>query len=96
MKRSELKNIVKELVEAEISKTEIDPETGVKTTLQSIDPETGKLSWDVDYKADPQFVYNKLSQLVDYMKDVDSNSEFGKIKDIIKTLKNKTSRLVRK
>ena len=41
MKHSDLKNIVKELVEAEIGKTETDPETGVKTTLTRIDPETG-------------------------------------------------------
>ena len=45
MKRSELKNIIKELVEAsyvdssstEIGKTKIDPQTGVKSTLKSID-----------------------------------------------------------
>ena len=67
MKRSELKNIVKELVEDEIGKTKVDPETGVKTTLTKIDPETGRHEWDVKYDVDPKFLYNKLEDLVKYL-----------------------------
>jgi hypothetical protein len=94
MKRSELKNIVKELVEIEIGKTEIDPETGIKTTLTNIDPETGKHAWDVSYEVDPKFLYSKLNQLVDYLKKAPEGSELAKFRDILKNLKNRTARVI--
>ena len=104
MKRSELKNIVREIVEdayidlskLKVGDTQIDPETGVKSTLSAIDPETGKLTWDVSYEVDPKQVYEKLEDLVAYMSREKSNTELGKIKEILKTLKNKTSRLIKK
>ena len=80
----------------DVGKTNIDPETGVKTTLSDIDPETGKLTWDVLYDVDPKFVYNKLDQLVDYMKKAEDGTELAKIRDILKSLKNKTHRLMTK
>lgn len=96
MKLSELKNIIKELAEREIGQSEIDPESGVKTTLTRIDPETGRHEWDVTYEVDPKYVYQKLEDLVKYMDRVEKESELGQIKDILKQLKNKTSRLVKK
>ena len=96
MKRSELKNIVKELVEAEIGKPVTDPETGIKSTLKSIDPETGKLSWDVEYPVEPEFIYKKLEDLVQYMDKVEKGTELGQIRDILKNLKNKTARMAKK
>jgi len=103
MKRSELKNIIKELVEeayvnpssVEIGKTKTDPETGIKSTLKSIDPETGKFTWDVEYDVDPKFLYDKLDQLVDYLQKVPKGSELAQYKDILKNLKNKTARLMK-
>jgi hypothetical protein len=80
--------------EREIGQSEIDPETGIKTTLQSIDPETGKYAWDVDYEISPKFVYDKLDQLVNYMDKAEKGSELEKIKDILKNLKNKTHRMI--
>jgi hypothetical protein len=102
MKRSELKNIIKELVEAsyvdssstEIGKTKIDPQTGVKSTLKSIDPETGKFSWDVEYDVDPKFLYDKLDQLVDYLRKAPKDSELAQYRDILKNLKNRTARVI--
>jgi len=105
MKRSELKNIVKEILaedpyvdlsKVKIGDTKIDPKTGVKSTLTAIDPETGKLTWDVFYEVDPQQVYEKLSELIEYMSREKSNTELSKIKDILKKLKNQTSRLIKK
>ena len=104
MKRSELKNIVKEIVEdsyvdlskVKIGDTKIDPDTGIKSVLTAIDSETGKLTWDISYEVDPQQVYEKLSELVEYMSREKSNTELGKIKEILKNLKNKTSRLIKK
>lgn len=83
------------ITEREIGQTETDPETGIKTTLASIDPETGKYGWDVDYSVDPKFIYNKLDQLVSYMDKVEDNSDLGKIKEILKNLKNKTHRMIK-
>jgi flagellar biosynthesis/type III secretory pathway chaperone len=100
MKRSELRKIVEDtyvdLSKSKIGDTKIDPVTGVKSTLTAINPETGKLTWDISYEADPEQVYEKLSELVDYMSGTKSGTELGKIKEILKTLKNKTSRLIKK
>jgi hypothetical protein len=102
MKRSELKNIIRELVEdsyvdtssAEIGKTKIDPETGIKSTLKSINPETGKFSWDIKYDVDPRFLYNKLNDLVQYLDKAEKGSELAQFRDILKNLKNKTARII--
>ena len=100
MKRSELKKIVEDayidLSKLKIGDTRIDPTTGVKSTLTAIDPETGKLTWDISYEVDPQQVYEKLSELVEYMSGSKLDTELGKIKEILKNLKNKTSRLIKK
>ena len=95
MKRSELKNIIKELAEEEIGQTVTDPQTGVKTTLKSINPETGRREWEVKYDVDPKFLYDKLDQLVDYLQKVPKDSELAQYRDILKNLKNKTARLMK-
>mgnify|MGYP003342559982 CR=1 FL=1 len=65
-------------------------------SLSSIDPETGKYGWDVDYSIDPKFVYNALDKLVNYMDKTEKGSDLEKIKDILKNLKNKTHRMIKK
>jgi hypothetical protein len=101
MKRSELKNMVKEAISdlnIDISKAKVGSTQkidGVTTTLTNINPETGKLTWDVKYEVEPEQLYNKLDDLVDFLKEVPKDSEMGKIKDIIKQLRNKTSRLMK-
>lgn len=82
------------LNEREVGETEIDSETGIKTTLTNIDPETGKYSWDVKYEVDPKFLYNKLDELVIYLKKAEEGSELAKFRDIIKNLKNRTARVI--
>ena len=105
MKRSELKNIVKEILAEEpyvdlskvkVGDTKIDPDTGIKSVLTAINPETGALTWDIFYEVDPEQVYLKLEDLVKYMSRVKDDTELGKIKEILKNLKNKTSRLIKK
>ena len=95
MKRSELKNIVKELAD-EIGKTTTNPDTGVKTTLTNIDPETGRREWDVAYEVDPKFLYDKLDQLVNYLRKAPNGSELAQFRDILKNLKNRTARVIKK
>lgn len=82
------------LNEREVGETEVDPKTGIKTTLTNIDPETDKYSWDVEYEVDPQFLYNKLDDLVIYLKKAEEGSELAKFRDILKNLKNKTARVI--
>jgi|LauGreDrversion4_2_1035121.scaffolds.fasta_scaffold01652_4 hypothetical protein len=82
--------------EKEIGIGKTDPESGVKSTLTNIDPETGKFSWDVEYPIDPEFIYKKLEDLVQYMDKAEKGTELGQIKDILKNLKNKTSRMAKK
>jgi hypothetical protein len=82
------------LNEREVGETEIDPKTGIKTTLTNIDPETDKYSWDVSYEVDPQFLYSKLDDLVVYLKKAEEGSELAKFRDILKNLKNRTARVI--
>jgi hypothetical protein len=82
------------LNEREVGETEIDPETGIKTTLTNIDPETGRREWDVAYEVDPKFLYNKLDELVVYLKKAEQGSELAKFRDILKNLKNRTARVI--
>jgi hypothetical protein len=95
MKKSDLKNIVKEIAEEEIGKTVTDPTTGVKTTLTKIDPETGRHEWDVKYDVDPKFLYNKLDDLVDYLDKAPKDSELAQFRDILRNLKNRTARIIK-
>lgn len=97
MKRSDLKKMVEDayIDLSKVKKGQVTKEPGITTTLSDIDPETGRLSWDVKYEVDPQILYSKLADLVDFMKKAEPGSELGKIRDIIKQLKNKTHRLIR-
>jgi len=95
MKKSDLKKIVREIAEAEVGKTETDPETGIKSTLTKIDPETGRHEWDIKYDVDPKFLYNKLEDLVKYLNNVEKGSELAQYRDILKNLKNRTARLIK-
>jgi hypothetical protein len=86
-----LTDIIKE---EEIGQTKLDPETGIKTTLTNIDPETGRREWEVKYEVDPKFLYNKLDELVLYLKKAEEGSELAKFRDILKNLKNRTARVI--
>lgn len=86
--------LVNIIQEEEIGVSKIDPETGVKTTLKRIDPETGRREWDVAYEVDPKFLYNKLDELVVYLKKAEEGSELAKFRDILKNLKNRTARVI--
>ena len=80
--------------QAQLGKTVTDPKSGIKSTLSAVNPETGGMTWDIDYEVDPERVYNELDRLVKYMDSV-KDGELLKVKDILKKLKNQTSRLVK-
>jgi len=68
--------------------------SGISTKLTDINPETGKMSWDVSYNVDPEVLYHKLGDLVDLLKDAPKGSELEKIAKALKLLKNQTRRLI--
>jgi len=98
MKRSELRKIVEDsyidLTKTKVGTSTVDPKTGIKSTLSAVNPETGGLTWDIDYTVDPEKVYNDLDKLVKYM-DSAKDGELVKIKDILKKLKNQAHRLIK-
>jgi hypothetical protein len=96
MKRSEIRKIVEDAY-VDLSKVkvgDVQKTPGVTTKISDINPETGKLSWDVSYEVDPEQVYKKLDDLSDFLKNAPKDSEMGKIGDIIKKLKNQAHRLI--
>ena len=80
--------------QAQLGKTVTDPKSGIKSTLSAVNPETGGMTWDIEYEVDPERVYNELDKLVKYMDSV-KDGELLKVKDILRKLKNQTSRLVK-
>ena len=98
MKRSELRKIVEDsyidLTKTKVGTSTVDPKTGIKSTLSAVNPETGGLTWDIDYTVDPEKVYNDLDKLVKYM-DSAKGGELEKIKLILKKLKNQAHRLIK-
>ena len=96
MKRSELKKIVEDAY-VDLSKVkvgDVQKTSGVTTRVSDINPETGKLSWDVTYEVDPEQLYKKLADLSDFLKNAPKDSEMAKIGDIVKKLKNQAHRLI--
>lgn len=94
MKRSELKNIVKEIIE-DFEVGQVKKEPGVTTKVTDINPETGKVTWDVDYELDPEILRDELDKLVKLFPSQISG-EMGDIKDILTKLRNKATRLANK
>ena len=80
--------------QAQLGKTVTDPKSGIKSTLSAVNPETGGMTWDIEYEVDPERVYNELDKLVKYMDSI-KDGELLKVKDILRKLKNQTSRLVK-
>jgi hypothetical protein len=96
MKRSEIKKIVEDayIDLSKVKKGQVTKQPGVTTKVTDIDPETGRLTWDVKYEVDPEELYKKLTDIVDFMKSSEPGSEIDKIKDVLKQLKNKAHRLI--
>ena len=93
-----LKDIIKEepyidLSKEKIGTTSVDPETGIKTTLSDINPETGKLTWDVQYDVQPQVVIDKLEDIIDYLGPAEKDTELSKLKGILDLLKKRIKKL---
>jgi hypothetical protein len=77
---------------------EINEPTGHTSTQSSLDPETGKISWDIKYKADYALVYKRFKDLNKAFKDfttydevrkdsklMEMNSKFNSLYNIFRT-----------
>jgi len=53
---------------AKIGDTQISG--GIQTTVTNIDPETGQITWDVDYTADYKRLFKEITQLMNTAKEV--------------------------
>jgi len=92
-----LMTILQEEPYVDVSKTNIGKTTtdsGITTKLTDIDPTTGKMGWDVSYDVDPKEVYEKLSDLYKFLANINPDSPLIVIRDQVKKLRNKTSRLI--
>jgi len=70
------------------------------TTKQTnIDPETGKISWDVDYKTDFNRTYKEIDEAVQRLQDLVAQEKDPEARELLmmaKNLRNKFSRYKRK
>ena len=70
------------------------------TTKQTdIDPETGKISWDVDYKTDFDRTYKEIDEAVKRLQDLVAQEKDPEARELLmmaKNLRNKFSRYKRK
>ena len=70
------------------------------TTKQTnIDPETGKISWDVDYKTDFNRTYKEIDEAVKRLQDLVAQERDPEAKELLimaKNLRNKFSRYKRR
>jgi len=89
MKRSELREIIYEILKEEDSSEKII----TKKTFE--DPETGRMEWDVEYKDDLNRVYSKYDNFLDEFEDLikSNTSSDTKLEDILDELKEIKSRL---
>lgn len=54
---------------------DVDEKGGIKTTVTNIDPETGQITWDVEYTPDFQKVFKEVSDLLETAKDISLNTD---------------------
>ena len=70
------------------------------TTKQtSIDPETGRISWDVDYKTDFDRTYKEIDEAVQRLQDLVAQEKDPEARELLmmaKNLRNKFSRYKRR
>ena len=70
------------------------------TTKQtSVDPETGKISWDVDYKTDFDRTYKEIDEAVQRLQDLVAQEKDPEARELLimaKNLRNKFSRYKRR
>ena len=70
------------------------------TTKQTnIDPETGRISWDVDYKTDFDRTYKEIDEAVKRLQDLVAQEKDPEARELLmmaKNLRNKFSRYKRK
>ena len=66
------------------------------TTKQTnVDPETGKISWDVDYKTDFNRTYKEIDEAVKRLQDLVSQEEDQEARKLLMMAKNLRNKFAR-
>ena len=74
-------------------------EQDFSTKQTSVDPETGKISWDVDYKTDFDRTYKEIDEAVQRLQDLVAQEKDPEARELLimaKNLRNKFSRYKRR
>jgi hypothetical protein len=76
-------NLKYKLKEIEVGDTDV--QNGKKSTVTSIDPETGAITWDISTVPEMDTTFKKFAQLRDYLKKLaDDKKDDPKFRDISK------------
>lgn len=78
----------------EVGKQDYDPRSGARSTVSDIDPETGKVSWDVQYDVSAKEVHEKLDDLINFIGKTNPGSDMHKIQEILKSVKRQVAKQV--
>ena len=68
---------------------EIGDYSAITTTKTGVDPETGKISWDVSYNPDFNRIFKKLQEVIDNIKqaEIDEHIKDPVIEQSLRALK---------
>lgn len=68
---------------------EIGDYTAATTKQTAVDPETGKISWDVSYKPDFNLIFKKLDEVIKNIQDAERDEHISDpiIKQSLRSLK---------
>ena len=66
---------------------------GIQTTVTNINPETGQISWDVDYTADYKKLFNDITDLMKTAKEIADVTEEPFFKDHYLDIKKRRNEL---
>lgn len=89
-----LKEIHVNLDDFKVGQTKSDHDLGITTTVSDVDPQTGRIEWDVSHEIDIKLVYKKLDELAHLLHTAKAGTELDNILRIVKTLRNKVARLI--
>jgi hypothetical protein len=80
------------LKEEPFSPGDVSVSKGVKSTVKDIDPETGTVSWDIEYVPAFDSVFKEFDELRKIMAQLDSKVSDPIIDDIARNIKNEFNR----
>ena len=71
---------------------DVDVARGVKSTVKDIDPETGTVSWDIEYVPAFDSVYKEFDELRNAIAQLDQKTDDPTVDDIASKIKSEFNR----